>query len=107
MCLRSLEIFYFFPCGDRLYTPESDVYRRQILTYKDGPRTERVKWSEPLKKEVINLGWIKILKGETSLINIRSKTWYYKHNNNSNNNNYTMYIYKINMYGKIQVIYVP
>ena len=22
---------------------ESDVYRRQILTYKDGPRTERVK----------------------------------------------------------------
>ena len=29
--------------GDRLYTSESDVYRRQILTYKDGPRTERVK----------------------------------------------------------------
>ena len=24
-------------CGDRLYTSESDVYRRQILTYKDGP----------------------------------------------------------------------
>ena len=41
--LRSLEIFQFFQCGDRLYTSESDVYRRQILTYKDGPRTERVK----------------------------------------------------------------
>ena len=23
--------------GDRLYTPESDVYRRQIPTHKDGP----------------------------------------------------------------------
>ena len=34
--------FYFFQCGDRLHTSESDVYRRQILTYKDGPRTERV-----------------------------------------------------------------
>ena len=32
----------FFQCGDRLYTSESDVYRRQILTCKDGPRTERV-----------------------------------------------------------------
>ena len=33
-----------------LYTSESDVCRRQILTYKDGPRTERVKvgsrWSQ-------------------------------------------------------------
>ena len=28
---------------DRLYTSESDVYRRQILTYKDGPRTGRAK----------------------------------------------------------------
>ena len=26
----------------QLYTSESDVCRRQILTYKDGPRTERV-----------------------------------------------------------------
>ena len=26
-----------------LYTSESDVYRRRILTYKDAPRTERVK----------------------------------------------------------------
>ena len=28
---------------DRIYTPESDVYKHQILTYKDAPRTERVK----------------------------------------------------------------
>ena len=41
MGLRPL--FYFFQCGDRLYTSESDVYRRQILSYKDGPRAERVK----------------------------------------------------------------
>ena len=32
----------FFQCGDRLYASESDVYRRQILTSKDGPRAERV-----------------------------------------------------------------
>ena len=31
-----------FQCGDRLCTSESDVYRRQILTYKVGPRAERV-----------------------------------------------------------------
>ena len=39
--IRPLEIFQFFQCGDRVYTSESDVCRRQILTYKDGPRTER------------------------------------------------------------------
>ena len=33
-----------FQCGDRLYTSESDVYSRQILKYKDGPRTERAKY---------------------------------------------------------------
>ena len=32
-----------FILPDRLYTSESDVYRRQILTYKDAPRAERVK----------------------------------------------------------------
>ena len=41
MDLRPLEIFYFFQCGDRLNTSESDVCRRQILTYIDSPRTER------------------------------------------------------------------
>ena len=30
--------------SDLIYlTSESDVYRRQILTYKDDPRTERIK----------------------------------------------------------------
>ena len=28
--------------GDRLYTSESDVHRRQILTYKYGPFTEKI-----------------------------------------------------------------
>ena len=42
MDLRLLETFYFCQCGDRLYTSglytsESDVHRRQILTYKGGP----------------------------------------------------------------------
>ena len=32
-----------FSAGERLYTSESDVCRRQILTYKDCPRTERIK----------------------------------------------------------------
>ena len=41
--VRSLRIFQFFQRWHRLQTLESDVYRRQILTYKDGPRTERVK----------------------------------------------------------------
>ena len=29
--------------GDRIYTSESDVCRSQTLTYKDDPRTERIK----------------------------------------------------------------
>ena len=29
----------------RLYTLESDVCRPQILTYKDGPRTERIEYN--------------------------------------------------------------
>ena len=41
MGVRELEEFSFFHCGDRLYTSESDVNRRQILTYKDGPHSER------------------------------------------------------------------
>ena len=31
-----------FQCWDRFYKSESDIYRRQILTHKDGSRTERV-----------------------------------------------------------------
>ena len=34
MGLRPLEIFLLFQCWDRLIMSESDVYRRQILTYK-------------------------------------------------------------------------
>ena len=33
-------------CGNRLYTSESDVYRRQILMYKDGPSAERENYTE-------------------------------------------------------------
>ena len=38
LCYRSTvnRNILFFQCEDRLYTSESDVYRRQILTYKDG-----------------------------------------------------------------------
>ena len=32
-----------FQRGDRLYTSESDVSRRQILMYKDGPQAEGIK----------------------------------------------------------------
>ena len=53
-----LEIFQFFQCGDRLYTPESDVSIRQILTYGDGPRTEKVNVcmmsTQGLKLNIIN-----------------------------------------------------
>ena len=38
MGLRPLQIF--FQCVDRI-----DLYRRQILTYKDSPHTERVRFS--------------------------------------------------------------
>ena len=47
---RHWKYFIFFLCGDRLYTSESDVYRRHILTYKDDPRTGRVKYS--LEEEI-------------------------------------------------------
>ena len=41
---RPLYIFLIFQCGDRLYALESYVYKRQILTFKDDPRAERVKY---------------------------------------------------------------
>ena len=39
LCYESMAIiiFKFFKRGDRFQTSESDVYGRQILTYKDGP----------------------------------------------------------------------
>ena len=33
-----------FQCGDGLYTTDSDVYTRQILTFKVDLRTKRVKY---------------------------------------------------------------
>ena len=36
-------IFILLVLSDRFYTSESGVYRRQILTYKDGILTDRVK----------------------------------------------------------------
>ena len=52
MGLRPLKMLKFFQCGDRLYTSRSDVYRRQILTYKDGPRIERVKVTSQQYRDV-------------------------------------------------------
>ena len=33
-------MLWVYSAGDRLYTSESDVYRSQILRYKDGPDME-------------------------------------------------------------------
>ena len=41
--LEIIIVIIIFQRGNSLYTSESDVYRRQILTYKDGPRADRVK----------------------------------------------------------------
>ena len=43
MGVRPLEIFYFFQCGNRFYMSEYYIYGRQIQTYKDEHRAERVK----------------------------------------------------------------
>ena len=43
MDLRPLEIFSFFQCCDHLYTPQSDINKHQVVTYKEGPRNVRVK----------------------------------------------------------------
>ena len=45
MVLRPLEIFLLLQCGNRLYSSESDVYRRQILMTKVDPHAVRVKAS--------------------------------------------------------------
>ena len=52
-------MFKFFQCWDPVYTSEFDVYRRQILTYKDGPRAERVK--SHLKHITSDIGDIRAL----------------------------------------------
>ena len=48
LCIYAYKTLYFFQWGDRLYTSASDVCRRQILTYKDGPRAEHVSAIETL-----------------------------------------------------------
>ena len=47
MGVRRLDIFYFFHSGDRLYN-------RQILTFKDGHRAERVTHLYVLSDTCIN-----------------------------------------------------
>ena len=49
LCYGSTAILgiLFFSVRDRLFTSESDVCRRQILTYKDSPRDERVNADPP------------------------------------------------------------
>ena len=57
MGLRPLEIFliyYFFRSGDRLYTSESDVWKCQILKYKNSPRAERVSIVSFIQLHLIN-----------------------------------------------------
>ena len=53
MGLRSLEIVLLLQRGDRFYSLESDVYRRQIPTTKVNPRAVRV---ETQFKPVVNRG---------------------------------------------------
>ena len=55
MGLQPLYIFKLFQRGDRLYTSESDVYRRQILTYKDGPRAARVNKTVNIKTRDVQI----------------------------------------------------
>ena len=42
-----------FSVRDRLYTSESDVYRRQIMTCKVDPRAERVKQEKRRKYNIM------------------------------------------------------
>ena len=56
MGLQPLEIFQFFQSEGRPYAPESDVYRRQILTYNDGPCADRVNISVSCYPQSLNRG---------------------------------------------------
>ena len=79
MGLRSVEILYFFQYGDRLYTSESDVYIRHILTSKDGPRTERdgilATHIAPTRLKENNKIFRPLKNVETFLCIVISKTW--------------------------------
>ena len=41
-CTNIINLVYLFSAGTVFIRSESDVYRRQILTDRDGPRAERV-----------------------------------------------------------------
>ena len=58
LCYASTAIRIILILSVRLYTLESDVGRRQILKYKDGPRTERVKLC--LATTIHNFKWVNI-----------------------------------------------
>ena len=59
MVVRSLEIYKLFQFSDRLYMSESDFCRRQISTYKDGTRTERV--IHAVKNNIDSMCFVKIV----------------------------------------------
>ena len=59
MGLRPLEIFLLLQRGDRLWSSESDVYRRQILSTKVDPRAVRV---EDIINFIISLQMIKYMR---------------------------------------------
>ena len=64
MGLRPLE-FFLFQRGDRLYTSESNVYTRQILTYKDRPRAEMVIITAlpcKAKRQLLSIGFAQQIK---------------------------------------------
>ena len=66
LCYVSIAIIIilFFQCGDRLWTSESDVCRRQILTSKDGPRAERVNGGTSVVDggPLLKLHWFKVVR---------------------------------------------
>ena len=55
MSLRPLEICQFFQREYRLHMSDSDVYRCQNLTYKDGPRAERAEGGKPTNRMEMSL----------------------------------------------------
>ena len=59
--LRLLRIFLLLQCGDRLYSSESDVYRRQFLTTKVDPRAVRVEGETYLHSTRFKNGWHKYI----------------------------------------------
>ena len=63
-----------FQCRYRFETSESDVYRRQILTSKVGPRVERVKLSRRLSNYYTGIDHKPILPSEVRHADHRQQT---------------------------------